>query len=151
MNSEINVSLDVRTPKDILIFADNMTMFIMNQEGVPWTMIFTEEELYREFCYTDGPEILFYFVSTMEDWEFSLQNPRFWRADADAFRKSVHKFKELAKQNRYEKVCLLNYALHISYAGQFFYKSGLSHAPLLAFLEIVAIARIMFPNGEISD
>ncbi|GIX92250.1 hypothetical protein CEXT_718851 [Caerostris extrusa] len=94
MNSEIYVSLDVRTPKDILVFADNMTLLIMTKEGVPWTMIFTEEELYTEFCYTDGPEVLFYFARTMEDWEFSLQNPKFWWADADAsFQGGVQRLK----------------------------------------------------------
>ncbi|GIY29601.1 hypothetical protein CEXT_791111 [Caerostris extrusa] len=102
MNSEIYVSLDVRTPKDILVplSANNMTLLIMTKEGVPWTMIFTEEELYTEFCYTDGPEVLFYFARTMEDWEFSLQNPRFWWADADAFRRSVYKLKNLQSRIR---------------------------------------------------
>ncbi|GIX83173.1 hypothetical protein CEXT_748701 [Caerostris extrusa] len=149
MEIEVDYEINLRTfPEDLLILADNTTMLILMEYDILWPEKFTNNERYREFCRKYAKSIAKNRYSDIFDWELTLELcPKYWSTDEATFRNSVRPFRCLAKLYPYDKNAFFFYSHCVLCAAKFYYKLGLEEAPMLAFLEVILVAKSVFPNG----
>ncbi|GIX83176.1 hypothetical protein CEXT_748721 [Caerostris extrusa] len=135
-------------PEDLLILADNITTLILSSYDILWSKKFTNNERYLEFCRKILNSIANNMYYDIFRWELNLELcPKYWSTDEATFRNCVRHIKYLAKLYPYNKNAFFYYSQYILSAANFFYKLGLEEAPMLAFLEVISLAKAVFPNG----
>ncbi|GIY94090.1 hypothetical protein CEXT_281341 [Caerostris extrusa] len=149
MEIEVDYEINMRTfPEDLLILADNTTMLILTEYDIFWPEKFTNNERYREFCRKYENCIANSFHCDIFDWELKLELcPTYWSTDEATFRNCVRPFRHMAKLYPYDKNAFFHYSHYVLSAANFFYQLGLEEAPMLAFLEVISLAKSVFPNG----
>ncbi|GIY72170.1 hypothetical protein CDAR_576031 [Caerostris darwini] len=149
MEIEMDYEINLRTfPEDLLILADNITLLILTEYDILWPEKFTNNERYREFCRKYAKCIAKNLDCYIFAWELKLELcPKYWSTDEATFRNCVRPFRHLAKLYHYDKNAFFCYSHYVLCAANFFYKLGLEEAPMLAFLEIISVAKSVFPNG----
>ncbi|GIY24810.1 hypothetical protein CDAR_23671 [Caerostris darwini] len=149
MEIEVDYEINVRTfPEDLLILADNTTMLILSIYDILWPKKFTNNERYREFCRKYSNSIANNLDSDIFAWELKLElSPTYWSTAEATFRNCVRPFRYLAKLYPYDKNAFFCYSHCVLCAANFFYKRGLEEAPMLGFLEVISVAKSVFPNG----
>ncbi|GIY24814.1 hypothetical protein CDAR_23691 [Caerostris darwini] len=149
MDIEVDYEIKMRTfPEDLLILADNTTMLILSAYDILWTKKFTNNERYLAFSRTYENSIANNLHYDILDWELELELcPKYWSTDEATFRNCVRPIRYLAKFYPYNKNAFFYYSHHVLNAANFFYKLGLEEAPMLAFLEVILVAKSVFPNG----
>ncbi|GIY94080.1 hypothetical protein CEXT_281301 [Caerostris extrusa] len=149
MEIEVDYEINMRTfPEDLLILADNTTMLILSMYDILWTKKFTTNERYLEFCRKYANSIANSLYCNIFDWEFKLEFcPTYWSTHEATFRNCVRPIRYVAKLYPYDKNAFFHYSHFVLNAANFFYKLGLEEAPMLAFLEVISVAKSVFPNG----
>ncbi|GIY94086.1 hypothetical protein CEXT_281332 [Caerostris extrusa] len=149
MEIEVDYEINTRTfPEDLLILADNTTMLILTEYDILWPRKFTNDERYREFCRKYANSIANNLYCEIFAWELKLELcPKYWSTDEATFRNCVRPFRDLARMYPYDKNAFFFYSHFVLSAANFFYQLGLEEAPMLAFLEVVSVAKSVFPNG----
>ncbi|GIX83169.1 hypothetical protein CEXT_748681 [Caerostris extrusa] len=149
MEIEVDYEINMRTfPEDLLILADNTTMLILSAYHILWTKKFTNNERYLEFSRKYEQSLANNLHSDIFDWEFELELcPKYWSTDEATFRNCVRPIRYLAKLYPYNKNAFFYYSHFVLNAANFFYQLGLEEAPMLAFLEVILVAKSVFPNG----
>ncbi|GIY94077.1 hypothetical protein CEXT_281281 [Caerostris extrusa] len=149
MEIEVDYEINTRTfPEDLLILADNTTMLYLSVYDIPWTKKFTTNERYREFCRKYTNIIINTIHSDLFTWELELELcPKYWSTHEATFRNCVRHIKYQAKLYPYKKNVFFYYSHYVLSAAKFYYKLGLGEAPMLAFLEVISLAKSVFPNG----
>ncbi|GIY24542.1 hypothetical protein CDAR_254271 [Caerostris darwini] len=149
MEIEVDYEINMRIfPEDLLILADNTTMLYLSMYDILWTKKFTTNERYLEFCKKYTNSIANNLHCDLFAWELQLELcPKYWSTDEATFRNCVRHIKYLAKSYPYNKNAFFYYSHYVLSAANFFYKLGLEEAPMLAFLEVILVAKSVFPNG----
>ncbi|GIY28230.1 hypothetical protein CDAR_58861 [Caerostris darwini] len=149
MEIEVDYEINMRTfPEELLILADNTTMLILSVYDILWPKKFTNHERYLEFCRKYRNSIANSLYCDLFVWELKLQFcPKYWSTDEATFRNCVRPIRYLAKLYPYDKNAFFYYSHYVLCAAIYFYKLGLEEAPMLAFLEVILVAKSVFPNG----
>ncbi|GIY28228.1 hypothetical protein CDAR_58841 [Caerostris darwini] len=149
MEIEVDYEINMRIfSEDLLILAENTTMLILAEYDIIWSEKFTNNELYLEFCKKYMNSIANNLYCDILDWELKLELcPKYWSTDEATFQNCVRPFRHMAKLYPYDKNAFFYYSHYVLSAANFFYKLGLEEAPMLAFLEVILVAKSVFPNG----
>ncbi|GIY28234.1 hypothetical protein CDAR_58881 [Caerostris darwini] len=149
MEIEVDYEINMRTfPEDLLILADNTTMLYLSVYEILWTKKFTNNERYQDFCRKYTNIITNNIHCDLFAWELKLELcPKYWSTDEATFRNCVRPFRHMAKLYPYDKNAFFFYSHYVFSAANFYYKLGLEEAPMLAFLEVISVAKSVFPNG----